>query len=68
MFLHYIFIACGYRSTGPVFSRFPKSIVRKILWLIIQGCRFGTMEPQVVPKGLVWCQERVFWRQIIRVG
>ena len=20
------------------------------------GCRFGTMEPQVVPEGLVWCQ------------
>ena len=36
--------------------------------IIIQGCRFGTMEPQVVPKGLVWCQERIFWCQIIRVG
>ena len=34
----------------------------------IQGCRFGTMEPQVVPKGLVWCQERFFWCQIICVG
>ena len=34
----------------------------------IQGCRFGTMEPQVVPEGLVWCQERIFWCQIIHVG
>ena len=25
---------------------------------VLQGCRFGTMEPQVVPKDLVWCQER----------
>ena len=34
----------------------------------LQGCRFGTMEPQVVPEGFVWCQERIFWCQIIRVG
>ena len=26
----------------------------------MQGCRFGTMEPQVVPEGLVWCQEQFF--------
>ena len=35
---------------------------------MVQGCRFGTMEPQVVPKGLMWCQERFFWCQIICVG
>ena len=33
-----------------------------------QWYRFGTMEPQVVPEDLVWCQERIFWCQIICVG
>ena len=54
--------------TAIIFILFFPFFLRIDVILILQGCRFGSMEPQVVPEGLVWCQELIFGCQIIRVG
>ena len=37
-------------DTSVVSYQQKRSVVKTLVY------RFGTMEPQVVPKGLVWCQ------------